>query len=81
MFHWLRRLVGRIPNVDPVWKPTGYTYRHTGHDESKAVIAAERAKELADRQRRLAIRRAGFKPVTRETDLRAVGGGARRERD
>ena len=29
-------LLGVDELPDPAWKPTGYTYRHTGHDESKA---------------------------------------------
>lgn len=37
--------------------------RFTGYDESKAVGAAKRAAELADRQRALALQRAGIRPA------------------
>jgi hypothetical protein len=36
--------------------------KFTGYDESKAVSAARRAAELADRQRALALQRAGLRP-------------------
>jgi len=36
-------------------------YRFSGYDESKAVHAARRATELADRQRHLALQRAGLR--------------------
>jgi len=36
--------------------------KFTGHDESKAVSSAKRANELVDRQRSLAIERAGLRP-------------------
>ena len=36
--------------------------RFTGYDEAKAVGAAKRASELADRRRALAVDRAGLKP-------------------
>jgi hypothetical protein len=39
--------------------------RFSGHDESKAVGAAKRAAELADRQRALALQRAGLRPATK----------------
>jgi len=38
--------------------------KFTGYDESKAVNAAKRAAELADRQRALALQRAGLRPAT-----------------
>jgi len=37
-------------------------YKFSGYDESKAVHAARRATELADRQRLLALQRAGLRP-------------------
>jgi hypothetical protein len=37
--------------------------KFTGYDESKAVTAAKRAAELADRQRALALQRAGLRPT------------------
>lgn len=37
-----------------------------GYDESKAVNAAKRASELAERQRSLALQRAGLRPATRK---------------
>ena len=37
--------------------------KFTGYDESKAVRAAKRAAELADRQRALALQRAGLRPT------------------
>lgn len=40
--------------------------KFTGHDESKAVRSALRATELEQRQRALALRRAGFEPNGRE---------------
>jgi hypothetical protein len=36
-----------------------------GYDESKAVGAAKRAAELVERQRQLALQRAGLRPATR----------------
>jgi hypothetical protein len=50
--------------------------KFSGYDESKAVSAAKRAAELADRQRVLALRRAGLRPATAGVGLRA--GGAKR---
>ena len=44
MFGWFKR------KPDAAWKPTGYTYRFTGHDEALGVKAVERAK-LADAQK------------------------------
>lgn len=38
--------------------------KFSGYDESKAVRAAKRAAELADRQRALALQRAGLRPAT-----------------
>jgi hypothetical protein len=38
--------------------------KFTGYDESKAVSAAKRANELAERQRALALQRAGLRPAT-----------------
>jgi hypothetical protein len=52
--------------------------RFTGYDESKAVNAARRAAELADRQRALALRRAGLRPASTSAELR--GAGAKRGR-
>lgn len=53
----------------------------TGHDETKAVNAAKRAEALADRQRTLAIQRAGLKkskPVPANvTDIRSRRKAAR----
>jgi hypothetical protein len=40
--------------------------KFTGYDESKAVTAAKRAAELADRQRALALQRAGLRPTGRK---------------
>jgi hypothetical protein len=40
--------------------------RFTGYDESKAVHAAKRAAELADRQRALALQRAGLRPSAKK---------------
>jgi hypothetical protein len=40
--------------------------KFTGYDESKAVHAAKRAAELADRQRTLALQRAGLRPAARK---------------
>jgi len=37
--------------------------KFTGYDESKAVTAAKRAADLADRQRALALQRAGLRPT------------------
>jgi hypothetical protein len=45
--------------------------RFTGYDESKAVNAARRAAELADRQRALALQRAGLRPAA-ATEPRAA---------
>jgi hypothetical protein len=39
--------------------------RFTGYDETKAVHAAKRASELADRQRALALQRAGLRPAAK----------------
>ena len=44
MFGWFKR------KPDAAWKPTGYTYRFTGHDEALGVKAVERAK-LAEAQK------------------------------
>ena len=41
MFGWFKR------KPDAAWKPTGYTYRFTGHDEALGVKAVERAKIAA----------------------------------
>jgi hypothetical protein len=41
--------------------------RFTGYDESKAVNAAKRAAELAERQRSIALRRAGLQPTAKKT--------------
>ena len=40
--------------------------KFTGYDESKAVHAAKRAAELADRQRALALQRAGLRPTAKK---------------
>jgi hypothetical protein len=40
--------------------------KFSGYDESKAVHAAKRAAELADRQRTLALQRAGLRPATKK---------------
>jgi hypothetical protein len=40
--------------------------RFTGYDESKAVNAAKRAAELEERQRLIALRRAGLEPTTKK---------------
>lgn len=40
-------------------------YRFSGYDESKAVHAAKRATELADRQRHLALQRAGLRRASK----------------
>jgi hypothetical protein len=39
--------------------------RFTGYDESKAVESARRAAQLADRQRGLALQRAGFRAAVK----------------
>ena len=44
MFGWFKC------KPDAAWKPTGYTYRFTGHDEALGVKAVERAK-LAEAQK------------------------------
>jgi hypothetical protein len=44
----------------PVW-------RFRGYDESKAHNSARRAEQLAERQRELALRRAGFRKAKRPT--------------
>ena len=49
-FTWL----GFHDGPDPVWKPTGYSYRHQGHDEETALIATARSQHLADQRRKLA---------------------------
>jgi hypothetical protein len=41
--------------------------RFTGYDEAKAVGAAKRAAELADRRRALALDRAGLKPQSKRS--------------
>jgi hypothetical protein len=46
--------------------------RFTGYDESKAVNAAKRAAELADRQRALALQRAGLRPTSAHAAMRAT---------
>lgn len=40
--------------------------KFTGYDESKAVHAAKRAADLADRQRALALQRAGLRPAAKK---------------
>ncbi len=46
-------------------RPQTPVVRFAGYDETKAVSAARRAGELADRQRTLALERAGLKPAAR----------------
>jgi len=41
--------------------------RFSGYDESKAVHAAKRAADLADRQRALALQRAGLRPAAKKS--------------
>jgi hypothetical protein len=50
--------------------------RFTGYDESKAVRAAKRASELADRQRALALQRAGLRPAARKARTTRVAAHA-----
>lgn len=47
-------------------RPQTPVRKFTGYDESKAVHAAKRAAELADRQRTLALQRAGLRPTPRK---------------
>jgi hypothetical protein len=47
-------------NFDKVQTPVR---KFTGYDESKAVNAAKRASDLVDRQRALALQRAGMRPA------------------
>ncbi|GMV23269.1 MAG: hypothetical protein AMXMBFR57_32180 [Acidimicrobiia bacterium] len=49
--------------------------RFSGYDESKAVSAARRADQLRERQRHLALERAGLKTRTRTTAARAHAHG------
>jgi hypothetical protein len=44
--------------ADTAWKPTGYLYRFTGHDETKAGRAITRA-AIEQQQRRLLARKRG----------------------
>src|SRR5438105_3635070 len=46
--------------------------KFTGYDESKAVTAAKRASELAERQRALALQRAGLRPATPTKKVKAA---------
>jgi hypothetical protein len=49
-------------NFEKEQKPV---YKFNGYDESKAVHAARRATELADRQRQLALQRAGLRAASK----------------
>jgi hypothetical protein len=46
--------------------------RFTGYDESKAVSSAKRASELAERQRALALQRAGLRPASSAKKVKPV---------
>ncbi len=57
------------------WKPVGYSYRYSGHDESKAPIAAKRADAMAERRQQLALLRAGLTPrPSRPADVTPIAG-------
>jgi hypothetical protein len=58
---WIRRLIRRWRerHADPAWKPTGFTYRFTGYDDTKPSLAARRARECEIAQRATAQKRAG----------------------
>jgi hypothetical protein len=60
---WFCDACGRTwaANFDKAQTPVA---KFTGYDESKAVNAAKRAAELAERQRMLALQRAGLRPAT-----------------
>lgn len=58
MLRWILRVLGVEDEPDPVWKPTGYTYRHTGHDEAQGVAAVQRSAEDETRRRQSAAQRA-----------------------
>lgn len=51
--------------------------KFTGYDESKAVNAAKRASELAERQRVLALQRAGLRPAAGARKVKSVPEPAR----
>jgi hypothetical protein len=55
---WLLHLLGVDDEPDTAWRPTGYAYRHTGHDEALGVAAAKRSDDLAEARRKFAARRA-----------------------
>jgi hypothetical protein len=53
------------------WTPPAarYTYRFTGHDETRAAMAASRAHDLDEKRRALALQRAGLGKSALITDL------------
>jgi hypothetical protein len=57
MMQWLHNFLGTVLGVDqgpdPTWKPTGYTYTFTGHDEAKGVAAVQQADRAAVQRRRI----------------------------
>lgn len=66
MLTWLLRLLGVDDLPDPAWKPTGYTYRHTGHDEAQGVAAAQRSAAELVARRKLAAERASPRLVPKD---------------
>jgi hypothetical protein len=47
--------------------------KFTGYDQTKAVSSAKRAAELAERQRALALQRAGLRPAATASAMRTSG--------
>lgn len=60
----------KVPDVP--WKPTGYSYRYTGHDESKATVSMQRSKDHDERRRKLALARGGHKSASHREFPRGV---------
>ncbi len=61
MMQWFRNLLGTLLGVDqgpdPAWKPTGYTYTFSGHDEAKGVAAVRQADRAAVKRRQIEAER------------------------
>jgi len=58
MLRWLLHVLGVDDEPDAAWRPTGYRYSSSGHDEALGVAAAKRADEWTEARRKCAARRA-----------------------
>jgi hypothetical protein len=67
-FWSLRRQAKSAPDL--AWKPTGYRYRYTGHDESLELASAHRASENATKRTAMAAQRS--MPVAAQLPARSA---------